>query len=160
MIAVVLFLAIQPNVGATSPLKPQPSIGMAIAGYGATFILGIYGGFFSGGYVTLLTVAFVMFFGMTFVQAVATTKLVNIFSSLVATLIFMWRGLVDYRLGILLGVTMFAGALIGGRLTLRLTNLWIRRIFVGAVLVMALKLMLYDSLLKVTLRKWLDQLSL
>ncbi len=53
-----------------------------------TFILGIYGGFFSGGYVTLLTAAYVMLFRMTFVEAIATTKFINIFSSLIATIIF------------------------------------------------------------------------
>ncbi len=144
MIAVVLFSVIKPGAGVDSQGGHQISPGMEIAGYGVTFILGIYGGFFSGGYVTLLTVAFVILFGMTFVQAVSTTKLINIFSSLVATLIFMWRGLVDYKLGILLGITMFAGALIGGRVTLKLSNLWIRRVFIIAVIALALKTLLYD----------------
>ena len=66
-----------------------PSQAAELSGYAATFLLGIYGGFFSGGYVTMLTPIFVVCFSMTFVQAVANTKLVNIFSSLVATLIFM-----------------------------------------------------------------------
>lgn len=144
MIAVVFFSMIKPGAGVGSQGEHQISPGMEIAGYGVTFILGIYGGFFSGGYVTLLTAAFVMLFGMTFVQAVSTTKLINIFSSLVATLIFMWRGLVDYKLGILLGITMFAGALIGGRVTLKLSNLWIRRVFITAVIALAFKTLLYD----------------
>ena len=122
----------------------QPSRGMEITGYVTTFALGIYGGFFSGGYVTFLTAAFVALFGMTFIQAVSTTKVVNLFSSLVATLIFMWRGLVDYRLGILLGIIMFAGALIGGRVALSLSNTWLRRIFLTAVIALALKMLLYD----------------
>jgi uncharacterized membrane protein YfcA len=80
------------------------------AGYAATFALGIYGGFFSGGYVTLLTAAYIALFRMTFVEAVSTTKMINIFSSLVATLVFIWLGLIDYRLGIMLSVAMFLGA--------------------------------------------------
>lgn len=52
-----------------------------VAGYAATFLLAIYGGFFSGGYVTMLTAAFVVFFEMTFLQAVATTKVINVFSA-------------------------------------------------------------------------------
>jgi uncharacterized membrane protein YfcA len=124
----------------------EPSRGREITGYGVTFVLGVYGGFFSGGYVTLLTAAFVALFGMTFMQAISTTKVVNIFSSLVATLIFTWRGLVDYRLGIVMGVVMFAGALIGGRVALRLSNAWLRRIFLTAVIALALKTLLYDLL--------------
>jgi uncharacterized membrane protein YfcA len=52
----------------------------------------IYGGFFSGGCVALLTAAFVAFFHFTFIEAVALTKVLNVFSSLVATLVFARRG--------------------------------------------------------------------
>jgi hypothetical protein len=68
---------------------------------------------------------------MTYVQAVANTKLINVFSSLVATLIFMWRGIADYRLGLILAVVMFIGAIIGARVALKLDNLWLRRVFFG-----------------------------
>lgn len=109
--------------------------------YGIILLLAVYGGFFSGGYVTLLTAAFVVLFGMTFLQAVATTKVINVFSSGVATLVFLWRGVVDVRLGLILGVTMFLGALLGGRIALRLTSNWLRRIFIAAVLVLAVRML-------------------
>jgi uncharacterized membrane protein YfcA len=121
-----------------------PSHGVEVTGYVLTFILGIYGGLFSGGYVTLLTALFVATFRMTFIEAIATTKLINIFSSGVATVIFMGRGLVDYRLGAVLGVTMFVGALLGARFARRLGNLWIRRIYLSAVWLLGLKTLLFD----------------
>jgi uncharacterized membrane protein YfcA len=62
-----------------------PSVGAEISGYALTFLLSIYGGFFSGGYVTILTAIYFAVFGFTFVEAVATTKLMNLFSSAVAT---------------------------------------------------------------------------
>jgi uncharacterized membrane protein YfcA len=114
------------------------------SGYIATFVLGIYGGFFSGGYVTLLTAAYVALFGMTYVEAIAITKVINIFSSAVATIIFMLRGVVDYRLGVVLGLAMFIGALIGSRAVLRMNNIWLRRIFLATVIILALKTLLYD----------------
>jgi uncharacterized protein len=113
-----------------------------VTGYASAFLLSIYGGFFSGGYVTMLTAAFVVFFGMTFLQAVATTKVINVFSSGVATLVFVWRGVVDLNLGIILGVSMFLGALLGSRITLRLSTVWLRRIFIAAVVSLAVKLLL------------------
>ena len=76
-----------------------PSRSLEMAGYATTFILGIYGGLFSGGYVTILTAIFVAMFRTSFLEAIATTKLINIFSSGIATVIFMRRGIVDYRLG-------------------------------------------------------------
>ena len=51
---------------------------------------------------------------MTFLQAVAATKVINVFSSGVATLVFVWRGVVDLKLGMVLGAFMFPGALLGG----------------------------------------------
>lgn len=116
-----------------------------VCGYFLTFALSVYGGLFSGGYVTLLTAAFVFFLGLSFLQAVATTKVINIFSSLVATAIFAWRGVVDYKLGIVLGVAMFFGALIGGHVAMRLPAHWLRRIFVLTVIALAVKMLLEAS---------------
>jgi hypothetical protein len=52
-------------------------------------------GMFSGGYVTVLAAIFVVMLRMTFIEAMATTKLINVFLSGIATL----RGAVNYRLG-------------------------------------------------------------
>jgi uncharacterized protein len=145
MIAVAAFTLLKRNVGVIPP-DTQQTRGGEWAAYALTFALGIYGGFFSGGYVTMLTALFVALFRMTFVEAVATTKLVNVFSSLIATLVFMWRGLVDYKLGVLLGLSMFAGAFVGARVALRLNNLWLRRIFISTVILLAMKILLYDFL--------------
>jgi len=111
-------------------------------GYLLTFALGIYGGLFSGGYVTMLTAVFVFLLGLSFLQAVATTKVVNVFSSLVATAIFAIRGIVDYRLGFLLGAAMFLGAVGGGHIAMRLSAVWLRRVFVVAVFALAAKMLI------------------
>ena len=73
----------------------------------------------------------------------ANTKLINVFSSLIATLVFMWQGLVDYRLGLILGVTMFAGAYVGAHFASKLDEVWLRRIFLVTVALLAIKT-LYD----------------
>jgi uncharacterized protein len=143
MLAVAAFSFLKRDAGVIQKAGP-PSQAAELSGYAATFLLGIYGGFFSGGYVTILTPIFVVCFSMTFVQAVANTKLVNIFSSLVATLIFIWCSIVDYRLGLILAVTAFIGAIIGARIALKLDNLWLRRIFLATVVALALKTLIYD----------------
>lgn len=143
MIAVVFFSLARRDAG-VSPAGCRKFSSSEDIGYAVTFVLGIYGGFFSGGYVTILTAAFVALFGLTYLQAISTTKVVNVFSSLVATVIFMCRGLVDYRLGILLGIVMFVGGIIGGRVALKLSNLWLRRIFLAVVVALALKILVYD----------------
>ncbi|MGF1517554.1 MAG: sulfite exporter TauE/SafE family protein [Nodosilinea sp.] len=124
------------------PLTQALSPRWIVVGYLATFVLAIYGGLFSGGYVTLLTATFVGCFGHTFVAAIATSKLVNIFSSLIATLVFITLGLVNFGLGLLLGLAMFLGAFLGGRVVLRLPNRWLRRIYIITVVALALNLLL------------------
>lgn len=143
MIGVGLFSLLNRNLGEKT--REEASSSALVAGYATTFGLAVYGGFFSGGYVTMLTGAFVIFFGMTFLEAVALTKLMNVFSSGVATLIFLWQGVVDLRLGLILGASMFLGALLGGRITLLLKAIWIRRIFVAAVLCLAVKMLFFPQ---------------
>jgi uncharacterized membrane protein YfcA len=142
MIAVVIFTLLRPRAGVEIP---QPA-GHAVAlTYFLTFLLGIYGGLFSGGYVTVLTSVFVGIGGMRYGEAVASTKLINVFSSSIATAIFMWQGLVDYRLGIILGLTMFVGAYVGAHYVSKVNDIWIRRIFLFAVVLLAIKT-LFDLL--------------
>ena len=126
----------------------EPSRAAELTGYVLTFVLAIYGGFFSGGYVTLLTAAYVAFFRRSFVEAIATTKLINVFLSGIATAVFMWQHLVDYRLGCVLGLAMFLGAIVGARFAIRLGNQWLRRVFLTAVWALGLKTLLFDVLAK------------
>ncbi len=106
------------------------------------FLLGIYGGLYSGGYVTILTTVLVAFFGMSFTEAIAGTKFINIFSSGIATIIFAWEGLIDYRLGIILAVTMFPAAFLGARFVTKVSEIWLKRIFLCTVLLLGIKTLL------------------
>jgi len=119
----------------------RTSIGL---GYVLTFVLGIYGGFFSGGYVALLTAAYIAFFRMTFIEAVAVTKLLNAASSLVATVVFAWEGLIEWKLGIVLSVVSFAGAVLGAALARKMSDVLLRRVFLAAVIILALKTLFYE----------------
>ena len=143
MLTIAGFSLIKQEAGMTQD-ETAPSRGMEVGGYVVTFLLGFYGGVFSGGYVTLLTAAYVALFGVTYIRAVATTKVINIVSSLVATIVFALLELIDYQLAILLGVTMFLGATLGGYAALRMKNVWLQRVFLLTVIVLALKTLLYD----------------
>ncbi|SFS13758.1 hypothetical protein SAMN05421771_2387 [Granulicella pectinivorans] len=144
MIGVALFSTVYRKAGGDVQLPANPRLERI--GYGLTLILGIYGGFFSGGYVTLLTALFVATFQSSFREAIATTKVLNVFSSSLATAIFMWKGLVDYRLGSILALTMFLGAALGMKVVARLADKWIRRVFLTAVWALGLKALLVDLL--------------
>jgi len=137
MIVVCVFTLIKRDAGVAK--TETVSRNSLIITYILTFLLGIYGGLYSGGYVTMLTASFVAFLGMTFTESVASTKLVNVFSSLIATIIFMWQGLVDYKLGVILAVTMFVAAYAGANIVTKLNDVWLKRIFLLTVLILAIK---------------------
>jgi uncharacterized membrane protein YfcA len=144
MIVMVIFTLVRGSGGNSAPkIGVAPSRSTSPLVYFLTFLLAIYGGLYSGGYVTVLTAVLVAFAAMSFGESVAATKLINVFSSGIATLIFMWQGLVDYRLGIVLAVGMFAGAYVGAHYASRMNEIWLRRIFVATVFILAVK-MLFD----------------
>ncbi|HLM03302.1 MAG TPA: sulfite exporter TauE/SafE family protein [Pyrinomonadaceae bacterium] len=137
MIVVTIFTLWKRDAGV---LKAENvSSNSILLAYVLTFLLGIHGGLYSGGYVTMLTACFVAFFGMTFTEAVANTKLINVFSSAAASAIFAYQGLIDYKIGIILAVTMFIGAYIGAKTVTRLNDVWLKRIFITTVLILAVK---------------------
>jgi len=139
MIAVSLFILIRRN-GNVAAADGGTNAGFRARGLVVplfVFLLAIYGGLYSGGYVTILTAVFVAFSGMTFTESVGVTKFINVFSSGIATLIFMWQGLVDYKLGLILAIAMFAGAFVGAHFAIKMSELWLRRIFLTTVFLLA-----------------------
>ena len=137
MIAVAIFIVVNPGKGTTAEVRPARP---GVIAYGLIFALGVYGGLFSGGYVTILTVVLVAFFGMRFSESIAATKLVNLVSSTIASVLFMWQGLVDYTLGIWLAAAMFVGGYVGAHYAARMNDVWLKRIFLIAVFLLALKI--------------------
>jgi uncharacterized membrane protein YfcA len=145
MIVMIVFTLMRRNGSATESDRDAVYAGSgrtSLIVYVLTFLLAIYGGLYSGGYVTVLTATLVTFAAMSFAQSVAATKFINVFSSAIATLVFMWQGLVDYRLGIFLGVSMFAGAYVGAHYASKMNEVWLRRIFLATVFILAIKTLL------------------
>ena len=140
MITVTIFTLVKRDAGIAE--VAEISKRARILTFILTFLLGIYGGLYSGGYTTMLTAVYVAFFGMTFSESVASTKLINVFSSAIATIIFMWQGLIDYKLGLILAITMFIGAYIGANVVTKLSDIWLKRIFITVVLILAVKTLL------------------
>ncbi len=107
------------------------------------FILGIYGGFFSGGYIIILTYVLILMFGLDFLQAAFLTKIFNVFSSLAACISFYYSHLIDFYVGIPLAVSMSLGAYWGAKFSIKKGNVWVRNLFVIAVILFAVKLLFF-----------------
>jgi len=140
MLALLAFMTLGP--GLRVPERP-PSRLRLTAGFVAVTILGVYGGLFSGGYTTLLTFTCVVALAMPVMQTVGTTKLVNLVSCAVASAVFAFARLVDYRVAVPLSLAAFVGGWAGAHLALKRGERFVRGLFLATVLVMAVKL-LYD----------------
>jgi len=107
------------------------------------FALGVYGGFFSGGYVLLLSYVLILGLGFDFLEAAGITKILNIFSSIVACIIFFRYGLIDFKVAVPLAIVIFFGGFSGAKLAIQKGNVWVRNLFVIMGICLAIKLLVF-----------------
>jgi len=104
------------------------------------FALGAYGGFFSGGYVTVLTYILILIANFNFLQAAFLTKTLNVFSSLSACVLFLLQNLIDFRVGWPMALSVSLGAYSGAKIALSKGDVWIRNLFFVAIILLAIRL--------------------
>jgi uncharacterized membrane protein YfcA len=113
------------------------------SGFLLVFLLGIYGGFFSGGYVTLLSFALLLVFHWNFLQVAFASKVMNVFSSTTAFVLFYAGGLIDFSVGIPMAGAMSVGAFLGAKLAIEKGERWVRNLFFLVVAGLAMKLFFF-----------------
>jgi uncharacterized membrane protein YfcA len=144
MAVLVLFIAAYKRGGAPGP----PTAARRTAGYVGATLLGVYGGFFSGGYTTLMTVLCTVCFGLTMMESVAVTKPVNMLSNLAASAVFFAGGLIDLRVGVPLAAANLVGGWLGAHAALKGGDRFVRLLFLVTVGALAAKLLLWDLILR------------
>jgi len=85
-----------------------------------------------------------LLFGLGFTKAVATAKPVVLLVNIIALSIFISKGLVDFSIGIPLLIASIIGSVIGSEISVKVGNIWVRRVFIVIVLALALKLLLFQ----------------
>jgi uncharacterized membrane protein YfcA len=144
MAVLVLFIALYKR----SAGPAAPTSGRRLAGYLGTTLLGVYGGFFSGGYTTLMTVLCTVCFGLTMMESVALTKPINLLSNGAASVVFFASGLIDLRVGVPLAVANLVGGWLGAHAALKGGDRFVRRLFLVTVAALAAKLLVWDLILR------------
>jgi len=147
IIAVIIILAagtlfIKKNVGLNENSK-KISVWKIIIGLILVSVLGVYGGFFSGGYVTILTYVLILFFNLSFLQSAFDTKVINLFSSGIACVIFYLNNLIDFKLGFIFAIFISLGALLGVKFAIKNGNKWVRIVYIIAIIILAVKLLFF-----------------
>lgn len=107
-----------------------------------TFFVGMYDGFLGPGTGSLLIFGFVSFIGMSYTQASANAKVVNLASGVAALVTFALSGQVDFALGLAAAAFSITGNMAGSLLAIRFGKKIIRPILILVFAVLMLKLAL------------------
>ena len=139
LIAMALYFALSPKM--TDDDAGQ-RISMAAFCVTAAIVIGFYDGAFGPGTGSFFMIAFVLLLGWGVVRATAHTKLLNLASILGSLSIYLFHGLVHWRIGVVMGLGAFIGALVGSRLAIRAGARLIRPLLMVVCCAIAFKLML------------------
>jgi len=109
----------------------------------AGLFIGSYIGVIGGGGATLVIFVLVLLYGLNFHQALANQKAITLPISLIATLVFIVQGMIDYRLAIPMLIANLFGGMIGVRVVMKMKGHWLRNILVPVTIVLGLMLIFF-----------------
>ena len=114
--------------------------------YGASifisFVIGIYAGFYGAMAGTFLMYVLVFVLRRTFLDATATLKPSAFMMVTMAALVFASKGAINYPMAGAMFLGCAIGSYFGAHYADRIGNVWIKRIFILIVLIMAIKLLI------------------
>jgi uncharacterized membrane protein YfcA len=109
-----------------------------------SLLLGFYGGFFGAGFGAFSVIALSLF-GFSFLEGAAIARVIGVFSSLVATIIFAQHHFINYPLALALGIGFAIGSWVGVGLALKKGDSYVR---------ILLLLVIGASLIKIAWSLW------
>ena len=138
--AILIMITIMPEAGiAHSPKKIKGT--RKFFAILASFIVGIYGGFYGAGAGTFLFYILILCFGETFIESAGTHELANLSFSVTAAVIFAYNGIIDYIWTIPLFIGSFGGSYLSAYHAEKIKNIWLKRLFFVVVLILVVKLL-------------------
>lgn len=139
LLAVALFTALKPQMGAATMLRFRGHKHHIAAG-ASGLVIGFYDGLIGPGTGTFLIIALVGLLGYDFLQASAKAKIVNLATNTGALLLFIPHGAVLWILGGILAVANIAGSYLGSRMAISRGTTFIRWVFLSVVVLLIGKL--------------------
>lgn len=129
LVAVALYTWMKPDFGRRARPPAVPLRHVLPVALLAGALLGFYDGFFGPGAGSFMIFAFVRLFGMDFLHASASAKVVNAATNAGALLLFAPQGHVLWVLGLGMAVCNIAGAQFGSKLAIRHGSGFVRAVF-------------------------------
>lgn len=138
MISIAIYFLVKPNISDEDRLaRITPLV------FNATIIpaIGFYDGIFGPGTGSFFMLAFVSLAGYGLLKATAHTKLLNFASNFGAFIVFSMVGVIEWKIGIMMGVAQFFGARTGAMFAMKNGAKIIKPLLVTVCLALAAKLL-------------------
>jgi uncharacterized membrane protein YfcA len=129
---VLLYTLLHRDFGRQHSPRGHGPRGRALAATGAG-VIGLYDGFFGPGTGSFLVFMFVRAFGLDFLHASASAKVVNAAANVAAILLFGLTGELYWLLGLAMAVFNVTGAQVGSHLAIRHGSGFVRGVFLLVV---------------------------
>jgi uncharacterized membrane protein YfcA len=139
LIAVGIYTWRSPTLGHSEALRYSGRRHTALATI-VGLVIGFYDGLFGPGTGSFLIFALVGLLGYAFLKASATAKIVNVGTNAAALLVFGFHGAIFVSIGLFMAVCNISGAVVGARLAIRGGSVLIRKVFLGVLFVLVLRL--------------------
>ena len=128
LVAAAVYVFWRKDFGAIHAPKLSPGV-RRWAGVGVGCVIGFYDGFFGPGTGSFLIFAFIGIFGLNFLSASASSKVVNAATNLAAVLLFGWTGHLLYALALPMAACNISGSVVGTRLAVAKGSRFVRVLF-------------------------------
>ena len=144
LVAAYTFMRKELGAVSTEPEHGKRSAALAI-GIGGS--IGFYDGFFGPGTGSFLIFLFIRLLGMDFLRASVSAKILNVATNLAALVFFVGNVELMWKLAAIMAVCNLAGSILGSRMALKHGTGFVRKMFLGVVLVLIARLA-YDTFLR------------
>ncbi|WP_346234474.1 TSUP family transporter [Lysinibacillus telephonicus] len=128
LIAVLIYTLVNKDWGKLEERKPL-NWKRGILFFGGLVLLGFYDGFFGPGTGSFIIFIFLIM-GFDFLQSAGNAKVLNFMSNIAALIMFLILGEVVFTYGLIMGVSMIAGAFFGTKFALNRGTKFVRMLFI------------------------------
>lgn len=146
LVLTAIYTFMKKDLGSVSN-EPEHGRRSAAIAVGIGGVIGLYDGFFGPGAGSFLIFLFIRLLGMDFLRASVCAKILNFATNLAAIAFFATNVELMWALAGVMAVCNLVGAVIGSRLALRHGTAFIRKVYLGVVSVLILRVA-YDTFLR------------
>lgn len=122
----------------TTPSKTKRTIGFILYG-----LMAIEGAIVGAGGATVILLIMMYFFGYKIIQGYATNTPAEFFSALVPAAIYAFYGYIPVLPALVIFLGMLLGGFVGAKTAIKKGNVWVKNLFVAAVILSLVKVLFF-----------------